>query len=157
MDADKGFSADMIAPCGLNCSLCKRALAKEDPCPGCLGPNARKPAFCSEKCGIVLCRKRIENGYVYCDECPDYPCANVLEKEMRYTSGYPLCESPGKNLRAIRETGMAQFLENERKQWACRACGHIICVHTGRCSGCGRQYGAGGSNDAGALAKSGLS
>jgi hypothetical protein len=62
-----------------------------------------------------------------------------MEKETRYGSKYPLCESPLENLRVIREAGMAAFLEHERRQWTCPACGGIICVHTGVCSGCGRQ------------------
>ena len=136
------FTAEMIAPCGLDCSLCRRAQAETNPCPGCLGPNVNKPAFCVEKCGIILCRKRKESGYGYCDECPDYPCEDVLEKENRYTSKYPLYESPVKNLHDIREQGMEKFLENERRQWTCGECGHAISVHTGICSGCGKQYGA---------------
>ena len=134
--------AEMIAPCGLDCSICSRALAEKDPCPGCLGPDENKPEFCSKRCGIILCRKRQENGYTYCDECPDYPCADVEEKESRYTSKYPLYESPGKNLREIRENGMEKFLEKERNEWTCGECGHIVSVHTGICSGCGKQYGA---------------
>ena len=141
MKSDR-ITAGMIAPCGLDCSLCKRALAETDPCPGCGGPDAQKPAFCSEECGIVRCRKRKENGWAYCDECPDYPCGDVTEKEERYTSRYPLYESPAKNLRDIRELGMERFLENEREQWTCGTCGHIVSVHTGICSGCGKQYGA---------------
>lgn len=136
------IAAEMIAPCGLDCSLCKHALAEKDPCPGCHGPDREKPPFCSSRCGIILCEKRKENRYAFCDECPDYPCADVAEKENRYTSKYPLYESPGKNLRIIRELGMEAFLKNERKQWTCRECGHVISVHTGLCSGCGKQYGA---------------
>ena len=52
------ITAAMIAPCGLDCSICKRALAETDPCPGCHGPNENKPEFCAERCGIVLCRNR---------------------------------------------------------------------------------------------------
>ena len=137
----KMISAAMIAPCGLNCSLCKRALAETNPCPGCNGPDENKPEFCAKICGIIRCRKRIDNGYEYCDECPDYPCEDVMEKEARYTSQYPLYESPGKNLRDIRELGMEQFLKNEWDHWTCGECGHIICVHTGICSGCGEKYG----------------
>ena len=135
------ITAEMIAPCGLDCSLCKRALTEENPCLGCHGPDESKPEFCRERCGIIFCRKRRENGYEFCDECPDYPCDDVMEKETRYTSKYPLYESPGKNLRDIRKLGMEKFLEAERKQWACGECGHIISVHTGICSGCGKQYG----------------
>lgn len=136
------ISAGMIAPCGLNCAVCKRALAENDPCPGCNGPNKNKPVFCAEKCGIILCRKRIDNGYEYCDECPEYPCADVTEKENRYTSKYPLYESPKRNLSDIRALGMEQFIENERVKWTCKECGGVVSVHTGICSGCGKQYGA---------------
>ena len=141
-EKDRSFSPEMIAPCGLNCAICKRALAGPNPCPGCRGPNTNKPDFCSARCGIILCGKRIGNGYVYCDECPDFPCGDVMEKENRYTSRYPLYESPLRNLRDIREQGMEAFLEKERKQWTCADCGGVISVHTGRCSGCGKQHGA---------------
>ncbi|MBR6862049.1 MAG: DUF3795 domain-containing protein, partial [Acidaminococcaceae bacterium] len=119
------FTKDMIAPCGLDCSICKRALAETHPCAGCRGPNDNKPEFCSVRCGIILCEKRKSNGYSFCDECPDFPCADVVEKETRYGSQYPLRESPLENLRFIREAGMAAFLERERKQWTCSACGGV--------------------------------
>ena len=38
MEKEK-ITAEMIAPCGLDCALCKRALEKVNPCPGCLGPD----------------------------------------------------------------------------------------------------------------------
>ena len=136
------ITAEMVAPCGLDCSRCKRAQAEENPCPGCHGPNENKPEFCAYRCGIILCEKRKKNGYEFCDECPDYPCEDVMEKQNRYTSKYPLYESPAKNLRDIRELGMEAFLENERNQWTCSECGHVVSVHTGICSGCGKQYGA---------------
>ena len=96
------FKADMIAPCGLDCNICAQALSAADPCPGCNGPDENKPEFCARYCGIILCGKRRENGYQYCDECPDYPCADVMEKENRYTTQYPHRESPLENLRMIR-------------------------------------------------------
>ena len=52
------FIAEMIGPCGLDCSICKRALAETGRCAGCRGPNDNKPEFCSERCGIILCEKR---------------------------------------------------------------------------------------------------
>ena len=36
---------------------------------------------------------------------------------------------------------MQYFELGERDRWACKECGHIIAVHTGICSGCGKQYG----------------
>lgn len=135
------FTADMIAPCGLDCSLCSYAQKKTDPCPGCNGPDENKLEFCRSGCGIILCRRRKEEGYRFCDECPDYPCEDVMEKENRYTGWYPLTESPLRNLREIREKGMDAFLEKQRVQWSCRDCGAPICVQTGVCSGCGKKYG----------------
>ena len=116
MSTNKAFTAEMIAPCGLDCSLCMRALVGETPCPGCNGPDENKADYCKTQCGIIPCRKRKENGYRFCDECPDFPCGDVMEKEERYTSQYPLYESPLENLRTIREKGMEVFLEQERKQ-----------------------------------------
>ncbi len=135
------FTAEMIAPCGLDCSICSGSQKKTDPCPGCKGPDENKPEFCAKKCGIILCQKRKQGGYEFCDECPDFPCVDVMEKENRYTTQYPLYESPLQNIRDIRRVGMEAFLEAERKKWSCKECGSPISVHTGICSGCGRRYG----------------
>jgi len=137
------FTADMIAPCGLDCSICARALRRDGPCPGCCGPDESKPEFCAKRCGIVRCEKRKQNGYRFCDECPDYPCADVMEKETRYTTQYPLYESPLQNLRDIRALGMEAFLALERGRRTCRGCGSPLCVHDGLCSGCGKKAPAG--------------
>ena len=117
------FKANMIAPCGLDCNICSQALIGNDPCQGCNGPDDHKPEFCARYCGIILCRKRKEYGYRFCDECPEYPCEDVMEKENRYTSKYPHRESPLENLRMIRRDGMDAFLEYERQQWTCPNCG----------------------------------
>lgn len=90
-------------------------------------------------CGIILCRKRRENEYKYCDECPDYPCEDVMEKETRYTTKYPHRESPLENLRMIREKGMDAFLEYQRQHWTCPDCGRPFSVHDGNCPNCGKR------------------
>lgn len=54
------FKAEMVAPCGLDCNICSRALIKDNPCPGCNGPDANKLEFCAKRCGIILCLKRRE-------------------------------------------------------------------------------------------------
>lgn len=134
------MSERMIAPCGLNCSICKKAVRKENPCAGCLGPNENKPEFCSLRCQIIHCERRINNNYQYCDECPVYPCEVVMERENRYMSKYVLKESPITNLKIIREKGMKEFLALEKKKWTCKDCGGIISVHEGICSSCGKEY-----------------
>ena len=133
------FTADMIAPCGLDCTLCSYALRAENPCPGCNDPDENKPEFCSKRCGIVLCEKRKQNGYRFCDECEDFPCDDVMEKETRYTSKYPLRESVLENLQMIRTEGMEAFLKMQKERFSCPHCGSPVCIHTGICSGCHRK------------------
>ena len=132
------FTENMIAPCGLDCSICSQALNKEEPCAGCNGPDDNKPEFCATMCTIIKCVKR--RGYRFCDECRDFPCKDSAERESRYLSQYAMKESPFENMKAIRENGMKAFLETERKKWTCE-CGGIICVHDGICSDCGRIHG----------------
>ena len=49
---DSIFTENMIAPCGIDCSLCSMAHKKENACPGCMGPDVDKPEFCSVRCTI---------------------------------------------------------------------------------------------------------
>ena len=134
------FTKEMIAPCGLDCSLCMFAHAKEKPCLGCNVDSDSKPVFCANWCKIIPCEKRVKNGYEFCDECPDYPCEDMMERETRYTTAYPLKESPMQNLKDIRSMGMEAFLEQQRKRFTCAKCGGPICIHNGICRDCGSKY-----------------
>ena len=138
---NKHFKPEMVAPCGLDCNICSQALIENDPCPGCNGPDENKPEFCAKYCGIILCQKRRENGYQYCDECPDFPCEDVMEKENRYTTQYPHRESVLENLRMIREKGMDAFLDHQREHWTCPDGGNTFSVHNRTCIACGRKIG----------------
>ena len=133
----KPFTENMIAPCGLDCSLCRHAHDSEQPCGGCLGPQEQKYEYCRTKCDIMKCGKYQQYQYRFCDACPDYPCEAIWEKENRYQAQYVLKESPIQNLKEIREEGMEAFLEKQRQRFTCPACGDVICVHTGICRGCG--------------------
>lgn len=132
--------AHMIAPCGLNCALCSHYLEGIEPCEGCNGPDDKKPDCCRIECAIVHCEKRRALPGGFCDACPDFPCADILEKETRYSNAYPMVETPIGNLAYIRRHGMAQFITQEEKRWSCPDCGALICVHDGLCSGCGGKY-----------------
>ena len=134
------YHAKMIAPCGLDCSVCIGALREESPCTGCWGPDDTKPEFCSSQCKIATCtiRKTLPGGF--CDECPQYPCTETMERENRYTNDYPLSESPMENVAFIRKEGMTAFLDRERTKWSCPSCGGTFCVHTGRCAACGADH-----------------
>lgn len=134
------MKAHMIAPCGLNCTLCGRHLHDNPPCPGCSGPDELKPDCCRVRCAIVRCafRKDIPGGF--CDGCGNYPCQDIMEKEIRYTSAYPMIEAPMANLAFIRQNGMEAFLEQEEKRWTCPSCGGVICIHDGMCARCKAKY-----------------
>jgi len=135
------FTEKMVAPCGLDCSLCRRAHEAENACPGCLGPDENKPEFCSARCDIIRCEKRKKFQYRFCDECPEFPCEYTTERENRYRSKYVLTESPFENLEMIRKEGMEKFLHRQKDLWTCKSCGGVISVHNGICSQCGKQYG----------------
>lgn len=134
------FSKHMIAPCGLDCNICSDALRKERPCLGCNGPIEYKPDFCGKNCNIVACETRKSLSSPFCDSCPNYPCKDIMEKEIRYANEYPMVESAIGNLDFIRKHGIDQFLTQEKIRWTCPECGGVICVHTGICSGCGASY-----------------
>ncbi|MDD3831317.1 MAG: DUF3795 domain-containing protein [Clostridia bacterium] len=132
------FEDKMLAPCGLDCSLCSKAYRAEKPCPGCHGEDEYKSKYCST-CGIALCKLRPLLPDDFCDKCPQYPCADIMEKQNRYTTQYPLVENPIDNLVQMRKIGITQFMDNQRKQWSCE-CGGVFCVYNGVCSKCGKVH-----------------
>lgn len=134
------FKENMIAPCGLNCSICSQALRKENPCTGCLGPNETKSEYCATMCKIAACETRKKLPDHFCDLCPQYPCKEMVEKEIWYANTYPMTESLMGNLAFIRKEGMTNFLKREQERWTCHKCNGIICVHTGICSCCEEKY-----------------
>lgn len=133
------FKENMIAPCGLNCGICHEALRKENPCTGCLGPNETKSDYCANHCKISVCNIRKTLPDRFCDQCPQFPCSEMTDKEIWYANTYPMVESLMGNLALIRKEGMEKFLQSEAERWGC-PCGGTICVHTGICSDCGKEY-----------------
>ena len=132
----RAFTKDLIAPCGLDCSLCRHYLENDRYCQGCRGPKEYKYSYCKERCEIMNCEKWQSGKYQFCIECPDFPCPATQEKEDRYQTKYVLKESPYTNMRKIRDAGIEQFMKEEKAQWTCPQCGGVICVHTGVCRGC---------------------
>ena len=83
------FKEDMVAPCGLNCGICHEALRKENPCTGCLGPNETKSDYCANHCKISVCDIRQTLPDRFCDQCPQFPCSEMTDKEIWYANTYP--------------------------------------------------------------------
>jgi hypothetical protein len=130
------FTPELIAPCGMNCGICKSYLAysrgvpekkgKLSHCPGCFLRNKN----CYIKRG---CKKLRRNEIKSCYECDNIPCENLDRLDRRYRSRYGM--SMVENLKEIRK-GMKAFLENQEKKYACPECGDVVSVHDGKCYTC---------------------
>lgn len=128
----------LIAPCGMNCSLCAAYLFKQKDlnkkgfhrtyCPGCI-PRGENCKHMADACALL------GNGLVrFCFECENYPCKRLKALDKRYRTKYHM--SMIENLNAINEKGMKEFLEAEKEKWRCPTCGGTICCHNGLCFDC---------------------
>jgi predicted RNA-binding Zn-ribbon protein involved in translation (DUF1610 family) len=87
----------------------------------------------------AVCRIRecaIDRRVEHCIECPDYPCAMIVEGMKMKTLLPHLKENHG-NMETVRNTGMEAWLSEQKKRWACPECGTAFSWYTGRCRSCG--------------------
>ena len=135
---DDRLNKNLIAPCGMNCGICKwylsysRGIPKKKGrvthCSGCLPRN--KNCFLKRGCG-----KMRKNEIKFCFECGDMPCENLDRLDRRYRTRYNM--SMVANLKELKTKGMNKFLAAQRKRYRCPKCGGVICVHDGKCYDCG--------------------
>jgi hypothetical protein len=135
---ERFFRERLIAPCGMDCGLCARYLAgrhavreqgiKALVCGGCR-PDHRKCAMIIQRCPPLL-----HGWYRYCHECRMFPCVHLHTLDERYRRRYRM--SMVENLTIIRDQGIAAFLVEEQRRWACPQCGGAICCHNGLCFRC---------------------
>ncbi|PNX48029.1 MAG: hypothetical protein BV457_04580 [Thermoplasmata archaeon M9B1D] len=126
---------DLIAPCGINCGICKSHYREKNTCPGCrkLDKKTPKTRF---NCIIRECKILKDRKWKYCfDECDTYPCKSLKSLDKRYSTKYHT--SMIENLKYINEKGINAFLEKEKKKWTCPQCGGIITCHGSICLTCG--------------------
>lgn len=126
----------MFAPCGMNCMVCYRHCNHKKPCAGCLGSDAGKPEHC-RRCDIKDCAGG--RGLSYCFACPDYPCKRIRNLEKSYNRRY--AASLMENSAAVQAVGLEAFLEGQRADFTCPACGGVISLHDAACSECDRKQG----------------
>ncbi len=126
----------LIAPCGMNCSICMAYLREKNKCHGCRESNLNKPVT-RTKCKIKNCTFFKKSDAQFCFECSDFPCDKLKHLDKRYRTKYNM--SMIENLENIQKLGITAFLENERTKWTCSKCGGTICVHKGCCYSCGEQ------------------
>ncbi len=126
-------TADLIAPCGINCRLCRAYRRERNPCPGCRAAGRFKERVRSH-CG-VCCEKLAAGDCRYCFECGDFPCKLLLHLDKRYRTRY--ATSPLDNLARIHADGIRRFVQSENEKWACPGCGELLCMHDPICPSCG--------------------
>ena len=131
----KGFSTELIAPCGMNCRICigyfgytMSGQKRKMQCIGC-NPSGKSCAHLKKYCG-KLKKKEIE----YCYECLDFPCEQLRKLDMKYRIRFDM--STVANLEYIRDKGMKKFLQEQEERYKCPSCQGVICVHNGKCYSC---------------------
>ncbi len=132
------FSPELIAPCGMNCGICKSYLArlheipkercKVSHCASCL-PRGKN---CYVKRG---CPKLTKHQIQYCFQCGTMPCAHLARLDKRYRERYGM--SMVENEKELRSKGMDEFLKQQEEKYRCPQCGDVICVHDKKCYACG--------------------
>ena len=127
----------LIAPCGMNCRLCRAYDREKDPCPGCRGDDRLKPQYCVH-CKIKTCDRAQSGEFKYCFECESYPCKRLRQLDRRYRSKYGM--SMTENLDEIQRLGVRRFVRNQKEKWTCPECGVLLCVHRPECVECGYAW-----------------
>jgi hypothetical protein len=133
-----GFSAELMAPCGMNCTLCSAYLAgsvvsptgtrKMTTCAGCR-PRGKNCAFIKRDC------ERLSGGTIgFCCECPTFPCEKLRKLDSSYRRKYSY--SMIDTLQMIKDRGLEATLEEQRERYKCQRCGGVLCIHNGKCYHC---------------------
>ena len=127
----------LIAPCGIDCRLCRAYVREKKACPGCRGEDNLKSISCV-RCQIKNCEKMVQAGFQYCFECEAFPCARVKHLDKRYREKY--ATSVIDNLKNIKNIGINDFVTKENKRWVCPECGSMLCMHIPQCLSCGHVW-----------------
>ncbi len=126
--------AFLIAPCGINCRVCRAYGRAKNPCPGCRADDADKPKT-RVICPIKTCDKIAKGQIKYCFDCDEFPCAPLLHLDKRYRTRYGT--SVIDNLQSIKKIGIRRFVKSEDEKWTCSECGGMLCMHEAQCLSCG--------------------
>jgi predicted RNA-binding Zn-ribbon protein involved in translation (DUF1610 family) len=131
------FATDLIAPCGINCAICRAYIAythgiprvrgKITYCAGCL-PRDKN---CYIKRG---CKKLSERQIQSCSKCDTMPCEKLAHLDKRYRERYGT--SMVENLKQLKSKGIDEFLKSQAEKYTCPNCGDVICVHDAKCLAC---------------------
>ncbi len=134
-------SMELVAPCGMNCSLCiayqfrandlnKHGFRKSY-CLGCI-PRGKNCTHMGDACELLR-----QGSIRFCFECDSYPCKRLKALDKRYRTKYHL--SMIENLDYICQHGAEAFIKRETERWRCPICGGTICCHNGLCMNCNME------------------
>jgi len=106
-----------IGVCGLDCGLCPRYYtAGASRCPGCGGPNflSKHPS-----CSFITCCVK-KNNLEVCADCSNFPCSKFKRdkdyQQFEGSSSYPPYKKIMLNLNYIKEYGIENFIDNQKKR-----------------------------------------
>ena len=126
---------EMIAPCGMNCTLCSAFQREKNHCAGCRNEkDILYKAGGSSSCVIKNCINLSKSPFGFCFDCGSFPCRRLLQLDKRYRGKYHM--SMLDNLAYIRNEGLQEFLLQQEARFACRVCGSTVCVHKHMCLSC---------------------
>lgn len=128
------MNKELIAPCGMNCGICKAYLRKKNTCPGCAELDPYMKSY-RRGCTVRNCETIKTNVSGFCYECGSFPCRRIKQLDKRYTTKYNM--SMLENLEMIKNEGIEALLAREEEKWKCPECGGVISCHNGVCYGCG--------------------
>ncbi len=119
------MKSKLIAPCGMNCSICVAYLREKNKCPGC-NLQGKPSSDYFRKCSIKNCSVIKEKNWKFCSpKCDSYPCGRLKTLDKRYKTKYGM--SMRENLENIKKKGIRKFIESEKKRWM--KGNKIFCVH----------------------------
>ncbi|THB79361.1 MAG: DUF3795 domain-containing protein [Desulfobulbaceae bacterium] len=127
-----------VAPCGLNCRLCRAYNRAENPCGGCRCPDDNQKFGYCLTCKIKNCSQLAKKRLKFCSDCREFPCKNLKQLDKRYQTRYGVTIVD--NLVQIKKYGVRYFVNKEHEKWACPCCAILLCMHKPRCVSCGYQW-----------------
>ena len=136
MESSK-FVSGLVAPCGINCSVCKRYLAysrgvpkqkgKVSHCSGCRSRD--KNCYIKRPCKVLF-HQKIQFYF----DCEQMPCKKLEHLDKRYRKRYVM--SAVENLKDIQTNGIENFLKTQEAKYKCPNCGDVFSVHDRKCYSC---------------------
>lgn len=125
--------------CGVYCGACPVMLAtragqidKEKECYGC---KSEKPTGFCATCRIKACAQR--NGHEFCGQCSGLRTCELM---LMFVSDqqYPYGQCVLKNMDAIRDQGLPDWLDVQARRWRCKKCDTPHSWYHDSCPQCGQ-------------------